>query len=107
MTKRIILFLLLPLSLFAWKMESGTVQLNNTYNDSNWVNVTLQQTYVTPPLIFSIPTEKGDDPLALRIKNVTTNSFEILQVEPSGEDGPHAAIEVNYIAIDPGEHYLT
>jgi len=102
----VLLVMWLPISVFAWKMESGTVQLNDTYADSAWVTVSLRQTYTVPPLIFALPTNDGGDPLALRIKNVTTDSFDILQVEPSGKDGPHVGMTIHYIAVDPGEHYF-
>ena len=98
--------MLMPIYIWAWHMESGTVQLNATGSNPNWVKVTLQQTYTTPPLIFSIATSDGGDPCALRIRNVTTSSFEILQVEPPNQDGPHKKMTIHYIAIDSGEHYL-
>jgi len=104
--KFFIFVLVLPISLFAWKMESGTVQLNSTSKSSEWVRVTLKQSYTTPPLIFSLPTSDGGDPCALRIRNVTNDSFEVLQVESSGEDGPHMKMTVHYLAIDSGEHFL-
>jgi len=106
MLKKLIILLCFPVYIFAWKMESGTVQLNNTSSNPNWVTVPLQQQYGTPPLVFALMPSSGSDPSALRIRNVTVNSFEILQLEPSGEDGPHMKLTIHYIAVDPGEHYL-
>jgi MSHA biogenesis protein MshQ len=106
MIKKILLLLFFPLSLFAWKMESGTVQLNHTSSHTEWVQVTLAQSYATPPLIFSLTTSDGGDPCALRIRTVTNSSFEILQLEPSNQDGPHMQMTVHYLAIESGEHFL-
>lgn len=111
-----LLTVFLPVSLFAWKMESGRVSLPATISGSStWQTVTLQQTYDTVPLIFVLPDEgsgySGDSPAALRIQNIGTGSFEIVQVEPqsseAGEvEGEHAAMTVHYIAIESGDHTL-
>ncbi len=111
MLKKILLVLLfLPISLFAWKMESGTKLLNDTTINPSWTTITLQQTYDVVPLIFAIPDEgsgyNADDPSALRTRNITTSSFEVLQVEPNNQDGTHAAMTIHYVAIEPGEHTL-
>jgi len=106
MLRNILVMMLFPLYLFAWQMESGTVKLEDTYDDGNWVTVHLKQRYSTPPLIFTLPTTEGGQPSALRLKNITNDSFEVLQVEPSGNDGPHIPMTIHYIAIDSGEHYL-
>ena len=108
--KILILLMLLPVYLLAWKMESGTIILNDTTVNPNWTTVTLKQTYDTTPLIFALPDEgsghNGDDPAALRIQNITTSGFEILQVEPNNQDGLHSDMNVSYIAIEPGEYTL-
>jgi hypothetical protein len=76
---KIIIFVLLPVSIFAWKMESGKVILPATTSASGeWQRVILQQTYETTPLIFALLDEgtgyKGDSPVALRIRNCTGRS---------------------------------
>ena len=111
----VLLVLFLPASLFAWKMESGTVSLPaTTVGSSTWQTVTLQQTYDTVPLIFAMPDEgsgyDGDSPAALRIRNIGTGSFEIVQVEPQSSagdtEGEHAAMTIHYIAVEQGDHAL-
>ena len=37
---------------------------------------------------------------------VATVTEPTVQVEPGGEDGPHGAVEVHYLAVEPGEHVL-
>ena len=106
---------ILPASLFAWKMESGTVNLSaTTVGSSTWQTVTLQQTYDTTPLIFVLVDEgsgyNGDSPVSLRVQNRATTSFEIVQVEPQSSvgdvEGEHPAVNVHYIAIEAGDHTL-
>ena len=112
---KILILFILPLSLFAWKMESGTVTLPaTTIGSSTWQVKYLQQSYDVTPLIFVMPDEgsgyDGDTPASVRIRAVGTDSFEILQVEPQSSvgdvEGEHAAMTVHYIAIEPGDYTL-
>ena len=105
------LFLLIPLSLFGWKMESGTVTLPSTLPGSvGWKTVTLDQNY-TDPVVFAMPTEapgySSSAPTALRIKDVTGNSFDIVQLAgtASGDtNSTHAAMTIRYFVIEKGQH---
>ena len=117
MIKKILLILVfLPVYLLAWKMESGSKDLPANYcRESTWETVDLQQKYDEIPLIFALVNEgsgyNADSPVALRIRNVTTTGFEIVQIEPqsseAGEvEGEHAAVNIHYIAIEPGDHAL-
>jgi len=90
----------------AWKMESGTVSLPNTYEIPQFTHVNFRQTYDTPPLVFAVATTYGENPCSLRVKNVTTTGFDISQVEPPPEDGPHYPMTIHYFAIEPGVHQL-
>lgn len=112
-----ILILATPVSLFAWKMESGTVTLPaTTAGSSTWQNVTLQQTYDTMPLIFALTTSETnpytleENPASLRVNNISTTGFDITQVEamdsPTDTNGAHPALTIHYIAVEPGIHYL-
>ena len=94
---------------FAFKMESGSINIAATTGGSPaFTRRTFQQTYSTPPVVVVMtwPTG-GDDSTIVRVRNVTTTSFEATVVESPGEDGPHAAMTVHYFAIDPGIHTLT
>ena len=100
------LLLLLCSPVFAFKMEAGSFTIASTFGNANFTVVPLQQTYDNPPLIFVLPTEEGGDPSDVRIRNVTGALFEAVQAEPPGNDGPHIAMTVHYIAIEPGDHVL-
>ena len=106
----LIVIILIPTHILAWKMESGSVVLPDTSISNSWHSVTLQQTYDIPPLIFALANEgsgyTADTPTALRIRNITTTGFEIVQVEPNPDNGTHPSVNINYIAIDEGEHTL-
>jgi len=90
----------------SFKMESDRVTLNDTFAQTTFTSVSFRQTYDTPPLVFAVATDSGGDPSALRVRSVTTTGFEVSQVEPPGNDGPHVAMSVHYFAIEPGVHVL-
>jgi hypothetical protein len=114
---KIVLFLMLPLWLFAWKMESGSVVLEETTLGSNtWNSIDFAQSYDEVPLVFALVNEgsghKDDTPVIVRVRNISTTGFELVQVEAQSvkEDdahtGPHPSVEVHYFVIDKGEHLL-
>lgn len=107
-TESLLLLALLAVSPagLAWKMEAGVVRLNSTLNGGSPTSVTLQQAYDVTPLVFALPSEQGGHPSDIRIRSVTTSGFVAMQAEPNGHDGGHAAMDMHYIAIEPGDHTL-
>jgi len=90
-----------------WRMEANTVTLPATAAGStNFLQINFRQTYTTSPKVFLLASSEGGDPSAIRIRNVTQTGFQAVQVEPPGEDGPHAGMTVHYVAIEPGQHQL-
>ena len=103
----ILAVLLASPSSYAWKMESGQLVLPSTFSSGNQLHsFSFQQTYDATPIVIALPTSSGSDASAIRISNVTTTGFQMAQVEPKSEDGPHAAMTVSYIAIESGSHTL-
>jgi hypothetical protein len=90
----------------ALEMEMGTVTLNDTLAVPSWTTVTFLQPFSSTPLVFALPTTDGSDPSTLRIRNITPSGFQVVQVEPTANDGPHAAMPTAYLAIQPGDHVL-
>lgn len=89
---------------YAWKMEAGKVTLAATSSLNQLESHLFQQIYDVPPIVIALPTSAGSNPGSIRISNVTTSGFRMSPVEPKSEDGPHAAMTVSYIAIEPGVH---
>ncbi len=115
--KRIVSLITVPLFVFAWKMESGSVTLPaTTAGSSTWQTITLKQTYDTTPLVFALVDQgsghPADTPVIVRVRNVTTSSFEMVQVEAQSiaelvaDRGPHPSVNVHYLVIEPGDHTL-
>lgn len=88
-------------------MEAGNIALDATLaGQSTFQQVTFQQVYDVVPIVVTVPSNQEDDAYSLRIRNVTTTGFEIAPVEPANFDGPHGAVNVPYLAIEPGIHQL-
>lgn len=101
-----VLLTIWPRVVLGGKLESDAVTLPVTTGMAHFSSVDFRQTYDVPPVVFAIATSDGGDPCHLRIRNVTVSGFEISQVEPPFEDGPHAGMTVHYLAIEPGRHVL-
>ena len=81
--------------------ESGTLSLNAT-----WKTVTLQQSYNDPVVIAGTPSYEGTDPSTVRIRNVTSNSFEY-QINEWDYLNPFHSLEVvSYMVVEAGQHTL-
>lgn len=88
---------------FAISMKVDRVTINSGASLSgDWVTVTFPQPFGSIPVVFTMPTTDNNDPATVRIRNVTTDDFEILVVEPDGSDGFTDEMNVDYFAIIPG-----
>jgi len=88
----------------AWQFEVGQFDASNTYQNTAYDTISFQQSFANSPVVFPLITNWGENPAALRIRNVTTSGFEAAVVEPPREDGPHYGLNVHYIAAEPGTH---
>jgi len=88
-----------------WQLSTDRVTLVDTLRDTpRFTDVRFASEFQEMPIVFALATNQGSDPSALRIRNVTRNGFSIAQVEPTGNDGPHIAMTIHYLAITPGSH---
>lgn len=86
-------------------MEAGAFSTTDTADDATWTTVDFEQQYDEPPVVFATPSSEGGmgDPAAFQIRNVTTESFEIVAREPASQNGTHDSVESHYLAVEPGE----
>ena len=82
--------------------ESGTVSINN-----GWTTVNLNETYDSPVVIVGPATFAETDPTTIRVRNVTSGSFQF-KVEDWKylPNRRHAFEEVSYLVVEAGEHIL-
>ena len=81
--------------------ESGLVDANIF-----WQTITLQQTYIDPVIVFSDPSHNDDDPVSVRVKNITSNSFQVRLEEWSCQGAFHSIERVPYVVLEAGVHQL-
>lgn len=89
-----------------FSIEVGELTVINTYDRPDFTRVNFTQRFDAPPLVFTLPTNDGGNSAAHRIRNVTSDGFDIMTLEPEGEDGPHIAMSLNYLAVERGVHDL-
>jgi hypothetical protein len=82
--------------------EYGQTSINH-----NWQTINLDQTYTDAVIIASDPTLKGGDPVAVRIRNVGTDSFQIRLQEPNYKDGSHTNETISYLVAEAGDWELS
>ncbi len=91
------------------KIKGDYLPISNTYDTSQpvWDSVTYDGfRFDEPPLLFMLPSDNGSHSAYIRAKNVTEIGFEAANIEPQGEDGPHIAMDLSYIAVSRGIHDL-
>ena len=77
--------------------EVGTILLNN-----NWKTVSLQNTYTNPIVITSDATLNSADAVVVRIRNVTSTSFQCRLQETSNLNGVHPNETISYLVGEKG-----
>ncbi len=74
--------------------ETGALSM-----DHNWQTINLSRNYNKPVVILG-GVEAGGDPAVIRVKNVTSNSFDVRVQEWDYLNGTHANGKVAYIVIE-------
>jgi len=69
-------------------------------------HVKFEKPFAEPPVVFTVANGRGGDPVTIRVRNVTSEGFTAVLVEPQGEDGPHVFQTRDYMAAAVGKHQL-
>lgn len=72
-----------------------------------WKTVRLSQTYQNPIVVAGPSTTNRAEPVTVRIRNITSNSFQIRIDEWEYSDGLHSFERVDYMVVESGTHRLT
>jgi len=73
---------------------------------SQWHTVSLKHNYQKPVVVVQPPTRAGGDPLTIRIRNVTSSSFQFQLDEWDYLDGAHVKETVHYLVMEAGRFRL-
>lgn len=82
----------------------GEVGVSSTGNE--WTTVTLNNNYIDPVVIMGPSSFYDEDKSTVRVRNVTTNSFEWQMDEWEYQDQLHGEEVVHYMVVESGEHIL-
>ncbi|MEM7315770.1 MAG: zinc-dependent metalloprotease family protein, partial [Planctomycetota bacterium] len=83
--------------------EAGTV----AGLTKSWRTVTLENNYVDPVVVAGPATANEADPTTVRVRNVTSNSFQIQLDEWNYLDGVSGGEDIDYIVMEAGVNTLT
>jgi len=75
-------------------------------NEYEWKTINLSQTYTNPVVVFSPLSYNDNDPAAVRVKNVTSTSFQYQIDEWDYLDEQHDEETFNYMVIEAGNYEL-
>lgn len=73
----------------------------------NWKTINLPQSFNNPVVVAGGSTRDGGHQGVVRVRNVTSNSFEIRFQEWDYRDGNHTTENIGYLVVEAGEHTLT
>ncbi len=89
----------------AQQYETGLVT-NGQPDKTVWHTISLENTYTNPVIIMGPTTEIGPDEAHLRVRNVTSTSFEYQLEEFEYVDGFHSEESFGYLVIEEGVHTI-
>ena len=81
------------------------VEMSTVTVDHNWKTIFLQKTFVDPIVVAKPASWNDRDPGVVRLRNITSTSFQIRFQEWNYLDGQHADETVSYLVIERG-HWL-
>ncbi|GIW78482.1 MAG: hypothetical protein KatS3mg105_0289 [Gemmatales bacterium] len=83
--------------------EVGKIITDQT-SSAQWHTVNLTNTYTNPVVVMAMETANGSDPVTLRVRNVTSTSFEFQIDEWDYLDGIHATETISYWVVESGQY---
>ncbi|MFC3614770.1 Ig-like domain-containing protein, partial [Lutimaribacter marinistellae] len=82
-------------------LETGTLSLSTTQQTVN-----LQRSYENPVVVAFVATENGNQPVNVRVIDVSGSSLTMQLQEPNYLDGSHFNETVNYMVVEAGSWVL-
>jgi len=86
--------------------ETGQIELKQG-DANNWYDVTLDGSYTDPVVIMNPPSHNGSDPSHVRLRNVSSDSFEFRVEEWDYLDGWHMNETMSYAVFEAGTRTLS
>ena len=93
-----------PPSPYGFSMETGSVDISNTIDQSVVTSINFKNMYRNPVVVAYINSRNDDQSVEVRVDNVTAFGCDIFMEEP--DDGSHGTETINYIVMEGGEYTL-
>ncbi|MEM8488099.1 MAG: putative Ig domain-containing protein, partial [Bacteroidota bacterium] len=95
---------------FPWEVsitqgEIGSVTVDQP-DSGTWHAVALNNSYIDPVVVMGPPSFNGDNPVTIRVRNVTATGFEFQLDEWDYLDGTHGSETMSYMVVEAGSHML-
>lgn len=81
-------------------------QVTASQSVDQWRTVSLEDTYADPVVVMGPVSFNGGQPTTVRVRNVTTGSFEYQIDEWNYLDGNHTTETISYLVVEAGTHDL-
>ena len=75
--------------------------------DGGWTTVFLRNTYIDPVVVAGPASFNDADPVSVRVRNVTTDSFQVRAQEWTYLTGKHFNEQIGYVVMESGVHRLS
>jgi hypothetical protein len=85
--------------------EADTIS-NDQNVDSQWHTVSLQRVYSDPVVLMNMTTYNGNQPSHIRLRNITSSSFEYQIEEWDYLDQIHITEDIGFVVLESGIHNL-
>ena len=96
-----------PLGIGGWEADHANLTaLTSNGSSLAFTSVVFPRSMSATPVVLTQPTASGGEPVAVRLRNVTANGFEVTAVRPPGTLSAPASMVLDYIAVVPGQHEL-
>jgi cytolysin (calcineurin-like family phosphatase) len=86
-------------------IETGEITVDQQ-NKDQWHQVDLTNTFTSPVVVMGPPSYNGSQPTTIRVRHVTSNSFEFQIDEWNYLDGNHIPESISYMVLEEGVHQI-
>ena len=86
--------------------EAGSISSDQT-SGSQWRRVSLQRSYSSPVVLMNLTSYNGIQPSHIRVRNVTSTSFDYQLEEWDYLDQSHINEDIGYVVLERGMHVLS
>lgn len=89
-----------------WAISAGRVELPALTGDSGFVDVSFDHPFDSVPIVVLIGDDGETAPASVRLGQISETGFSLVQVQPAPSFALSDAMDVHYLAMEPGTRIL-